>query len=119
MTIECTDASIRARNVLLTTNAFIARLGFLRRAVFPLIARASLSRSLTDDEQAAMGGGPEWGITGVTTMRRTLSNRILVRHGTGYTWDFRLSEWRVSSSIRSTTRRRASSAVSPSRRRSR
>ena len=94
VTIECPDASIRARNVLLTTNAFIARLGFLRRAVFPLIACASLSRPLTDDEQAAMGGEPEWGITGVTTMRRTLSNRVLVRHGTGYTWDFRLSERR-------------------------
>ena len=94
VTIECADASIRARNVLLTTNAFIARLGFLRRAVFPLIACASLSRPLSDDEQTAMGGEPEWGITGVTTMRRTRSNRILVRHGTGYTWDFRLSERR-------------------------
>ena len=27
-------------------------------------------------------------------MRRTRSNRILVRHGLGYTWDFRLSERR-------------------------
>ena len=92
--IECAGASIRARNVLLTTNAFIARLGFLQRGVFPLIACASLSRPLTDDERAAMGGEPDWGVTGVTTMRRTLSNRILVRHGLGYTWDFRLTERR-------------------------
>ena len=92
--IECADASIRARNVLLTTNAFVTRLGFLRRDVFPLIACASLSRRLRDDEQAVMGGESEWGITGVTTMRRTLSNRILVRHGLDYTWDFRLSERR-------------------------
>ena len=92
--IECAEASISAGNVLLTTNAFVARLGFLRRDVFPMIACASLSRSMTDDEQAAMGGESDWGITGITTMRRTRSNRILVRHGLGYTWDFRLSERR-------------------------
>ena len=33
--IECAEASISAGNVLLTTNAFVARLGFLRRDVFP------------------------------------------------------------------------------------
>jgi glycine/D-amino acid oxidase-like deaminating enzyme len=90
--IDCADASISAKNVLLTTNAFIAKLGFLQRGVFPMIACASLSRQLTDDEQDAMGGEPDWGITGVTTLRRTLSNRILVRHGTFYGGDFHLSQ---------------------------
>ena len=92
--IECAEGSIRATNVLLATNAFIAKLGFLRGKVFPLIGCGSLTRPLTGDEQAAMGGETEWGITGVTTLRRTLSNRILVRHGTYYTSDFRLSESR-------------------------
>jgi len=92
--IECAEGSIRAANVLLTTNAFIAKLGFLRGKVFPLIGCGSLSRPLTEDEQAEMGGEPEWGITGVVTLRRTLSNRILVRHGTYYTGDFRLSDSR-------------------------
>ncbi len=90
--IECAEGSIRAANVLLTTNAFIAKLGFLRHRVFPLIACASLSRPLTDDEQAAMSGAPDWGITGGATVRRTLSNRMLARHGTYYTGDFRLSQ---------------------------
>ena len=90
--VECDNASIKAGGVLLTTNAFVARLGYLQRDVFPMIACASLSRPLTDDEQAGMGGEPDWGITGVTTMRRTLSNRMLVRHGARYTSDFRLSE---------------------------
>ena len=99
--IECTQASIRAKNVVLTTNAFITRLGFLRRHVFPMIACASLSRPLRDDEQAAMGGEGDWGITGVTTLRRTLSNRILVRHGLGYTSDFRLSDSRRSQLLKS------------------
>ena len=92
--IECAEGSIRATNVLLTTNAFIAKLGFLKSKVFPLIGCGSLTRPLTEDEQAAMGGESEWGITGVTTLRRTLSNRILVRYGTYYTNDFRLSESR-------------------------
>lgn len=99
--IQCADASVRAQNVLLTTNAFVARLGYLRREVFPLIACASLSRPLTHSEQAEIGGEPDWGITGVTTMRRTLSNRILVRHGLGYTFDFRLSESRRRQLLRS------------------
>ena len=90
--IECAAGSISAANVLLTTNASIAKLDFLRRDIFPLIECASLSRPLTEDEQASMGGAPDWGITGYATMRRTLSNRILVRLGTYYSGDFRLSQ---------------------------
>ncbi len=88
--IECTEGSISAANVLLTTNAFITRLGFLRRDVFPLIECASLSRPLNEDERALMSGAPDWGITGFSTLRRTPSNRILVRQGTFYSGDFRL-----------------------------
>jgi glycine/D-amino acid oxidase-like deaminating enzyme len=90
--IECAEGSISATNVLLTTNAFITKLDFLKRYVFPLIECASLSRPLTEDERVAMGGENVWGITGFATMRRTLSNRILVRHGTYYSGDFRLNQ---------------------------
>lgn len=86
--IECSGGSISAANVLLTTNAFIEKLGFLRNRVFPLIECASLSRELTLDEQAMIGGAPDWGITGYATVRRTQSNRILVRHGTYHTSNF-------------------------------
>ena len=92
--IEYAEGSISAKNVLLTTNAFVTKLDFLKRDVFPLIGCASLSRELNEDEQAAMGGVPEWGITGDATLRRTRSNRIVVRHGNYYTSDFRLSEGR-------------------------
>ncbi len=93
--IECAQGSIRASRVLLTTNAFVTRLGLLRREVFPMIACASLSRELTEDEQAAMAGVPDWGITGSATLRRTRSKRMLFRLGTYYRGDFRLSEhWR-------------------------
>ena len=90
--IECAEGSISAANVLLTTNAFITKLGFLQHDVFPLIACGSLSRPLTEDEQAAMYGAPDWGITGTATVRRTPSNRMLFRHSNYYTDDFRLSE---------------------------
>ncbi len=90
--IECAQGSIRASNVLLTTNAFVTRLGMLRREVFPMIACASLSRELTEDERSAMSGAPDWGITGSATVRRTRSNRMLFRLGTYYRGDFRLSE---------------------------
>ena len=89
--IECAEGSISATNVLLTTNAFITKLGFLKRDVFPLIACGSLSRPLTAHERAAMSGAPDWGITGTATVRRTLSNRMLFRHSTYYRGDFRLS----------------------------
>ena len=89
--VECAEGSISAANVLLTTNAFITKLGFLKGDVFPMISCASLSRPLTEDEQAAMSGAPDWGITGGATVRRTLSNRMLARHGSYYTGDFRLS----------------------------
>jgi glycine/D-amino acid oxidase-like deaminating enzyme len=89
--IECAEGSIRAANVLLTTNAFITKLGFLRRDVFPLIACGSLTRELTEEEQGVMGGALDWGITGIATVRRTLSNRMLFRHSTYYRDDFRLT----------------------------
>ena len=89
--VECAEGSISAKNVLLTTNAFIKKLDYLKRDVFPVIECASLSRVLTDEEQAAMGGEADWGITGYATLRRTLSNRILARHGTFYADDFRIS----------------------------
>ncbi len=90
VSMTCAEGSVRAPNVLLTTNAFITKLGLLKGQVFPMIACASLSRPLNDDEAAAMGGRPDWGITGTATMRRTRSNRILARFGTFYTGDFRL-----------------------------
>lgn len=90
--IQCAEGSIKAKNVLLTTNAFVTQLGYLKRRLFPLIECASLSRPLTEDEQAAMGGASDWGITGYATVRRTPSNRMLIRHGTYYSGEFRVTD---------------------------
>lgn len=88
--IECAGGAISAKNVLLTTNAFITKLEYLKNRVFPLIGCGSLTRPLTENEQAAIGGEPEWGVTGSTTVRRTQTNRILIRQGTYYASDFRI-----------------------------
>lgn len=90
--IECAEGSISAKNVLLTTNAFITRLGYFKGRVFPLIGCGSLTRTLTKNELASLGGESEWGITGTTTVRRTQSNRLLIRYGSYYTGNFRLDE---------------------------
>jgi glycine/D-amino acid oxidase-like deaminating enzyme len=92
--IDCTEGTISARNVLLTTNAFITKLNYLKGQVFPLIGCGSLTRPLNDKEQESMGGQRQWGITGSTTVRRTQTSRILIRQGTYYTSDFRLSKSR-------------------------
>jgi glycine/D-amino acid oxidase-like deaminating enzyme len=94
--IKCAEGSISARNVLLTTNAFTPKLGFLRRELCLMAAYASLSRPLTDDEEAAMSGETEWGIAPAVpmapTIRRTRSGRILYRCGVRYTDEFRVDD---------------------------
>jgi glycine/D-amino acid oxidase-like deaminating enzyme len=94
--IECAEGSISAKNILLTTNAFTPKLGFLRRELCRMAAYASLSRPLTDEEETAMSGVPEWGISPAVpmapTVRRTRSRRILYRYGVRYTDEFRVDD---------------------------
>jgi hypothetical protein len=54
--VECAEGTINAKHVLLTANAFITKLDYLKGRVFPLIGCGSLSRPLNEEEQAAMGG---------------------------------------------------------------
>ncbi len=99
--VICDEGRVTAPGILLTTNAFITRLGLLKGHVFPMIACASLSRPLNEEEDAALGGHRDWGITGTATMRRTASNRILARFGTFYAGDFRLGRQRRASLLAS------------------
>jgi glycine/D-amino acid oxidase-like deaminating enzyme len=81
--LRCQEGSIEASKLLLTTNAFSAGLGFLRQRMFPLCVFASLTRVLTEREQAILGGDREWGLVPElavgTTVRRTPDQRILRR----------------------------------------
>lgn len=79
---------IRASKVILAVNAFMPRLGIYRDRVFPLALSASLTRRLTDEEEAAVGHAASWGILSPqalgATMRLTEDRRILIRNTAEY-----------------------------------
>ena len=60
--LEAGDGTVLADRIFLTLNAFAPALGLLRRRVFPLVTYASLTRPLTEAEQAEMGDEREWGM---------------------------------------------------------
>ncbi|MBD8528933.1 MULTISPECIES: FAD-binding oxidoreductase [unclassified Massilia] len=77
--------------LVLANNAFGARFGFLKQTVLPMYLYASLSRPLTEAEQAQLGGKPFWGVIPAdpfgSTVRRTHDNRILVRNSFSFNPD--------------------------------
>ena len=87
------DGSIAADTLILTNNAFGQRFGFLRGTMLPVFTYASLTRPLTQAEQAQLGGKEFWGLIPAdpygTTLRRTHDNRILVRNSFSYNPDGR------------------------------
>ncbi len=86
--LQCREGSIETPKLLLTSNAFAPALGFLRQRLFPLAVFASLTRVLTEDEQAVLGGDRAWGLVPEvavgTTVRRTPDQRILIRNSACY-----------------------------------
>ncbi|MDO5639983.1 MAG: FAD-binding oxidoreductase [Neisseria sp.] len=75
---------ISADKLILANNAFGMHFGFLRNTMLPVFLYASLSRPLSETEQAALGGKDFWGLTPAdpygTTVRRTHDQRILIRN---------------------------------------
>ncbi|CAM3779512.1 Oxidoreductase [Pseudomonas reidholzensis] len=87
------QGSIIADNLVLTTNAFGMSFGFLKGRMLPVFTYASITRPLSEDEQARLGGKPYWGVIPAdpfgTTLRRTVDNRLLVRNSFSYNPDGR------------------------------
>ncbi len=79
--------------LILANNAFGARFGFLNRTVLPMYLYASLTRPLTEAEQARLGGKDFWGVIPAdpygSTVRRTHDNRILMRNSFSFNPDQR------------------------------
>lgn len=75
---------IIADKLILANNGFGAAFGFLKGRMLPVFTYGSLTRPLTTEEQARLGGKPFWGVIPAdpfgTTLRRTHDNRILVRN---------------------------------------
>lgn len=87
------NGSIIADNLVLTTNAFGMSFGFLKGRMLPVFTYASITRPLSEDEQARLGGKPYWGVIPAdpfgTTLRRTVDNRLLIRNSFSYNPDGR------------------------------
>ena len=94
--LETREGAVLADRLFLAANGFTATLGFLRRRVFPMFTFASLTRPLTAEEQAALGGEPEWGLVPEermgTTVRRTRDQRILIRNTVYYAASLAVSD---------------------------
>ncbi|WP_061148579.1 NAD(P)/FAD-dependent oxidoreductase [Caballeronia arvi] len=84
ITLKHEHGEIVADKLLLTNNAFASSFGFLKARLLPVFTYASMTRVLTEEEQARLGGMPAWGIIPAdpfgSTLRRTPDNRLLIRN---------------------------------------
>ena len=91
--LEHQNGRIIADKLILANNAFGMHFGFLQRTMLPIFLYASLTRLLSSDEQALLGGKEFWGVIpadpGGSTIRRTHDNRILVRNSFSFNPDGR------------------------------
>lgn len=87
---------IVADTLILANNGFASHFGFLQQRLLPTFLYGSLSRQLTEEEQAHLGGKPVWGVIPAhpfgSTVRRTADNRILVRNSFSFQPDGRPRE---------------------------
>ena len=76
--------SIRSDHLFIATNGYTPFLGYFKSRIFPLYTFGSLTRVLTAEEQATLGGENEWGILAMDPMgssvRRTRDQRLLIRN---------------------------------------
>ncbi|QCI12114.1 FAD-binding oxidoreductase [Pseudomonas putida] len=93
ITLHHAGGQIVADQLLLTNNAFASYFGFLPGRLLPIFTYASMTRPLTDNEQAGLGGKATWGIIPAdpfgSTLRRTPDQRLLVRNSFSFNADGR------------------------------
>ena len=75
---------VKAPQLLMAVNGFMASAGLKRKHAFPLTLTASMTRSLNDDEYASIGSPKAWGLLSAqamgATVRLTQDRRIMVRN---------------------------------------
>lgn len=93
ITLKHANGEIVADQLLLTNNAFASHFGFLPGRLLPIFTYASMTRPLTEEEQARLGGKASWGIIPAdpfgSTLRRTPDQRLLVRNSFSFNADGR------------------------------
>ena len=87
--LNTSEGTLRAPKMILAANGFAERFGFYKNRFLHLVAHASLSRRLTEEEQKAYGVTKPWGMTPANafagiTMRYTNDHRLLIRQGLDY-----------------------------------
>ena len=95
--IATPEGKIRAPQCILAVNGFAPGFGAFENRVLPMAAQASLTRPLTEAEQAAYGVAEDWGMTPANsfvgiTMRFTPDRRILIRERIRYRPGMRVTE---------------------------
>ena len=87
--VETGAGTLLCRRLFLATNGYTPALGFLRRRASPRWSFGSLTRQLSEGEQAALGGQRQWGVLPAdpagSTVRRTRDQRLLIRNTFHYT----------------------------------
>lgn len=92
--IDCAQGVVNADRLILATNAATPELGYLKREILPIMLYASLSKPLSQEQQAAMSGASEWGITPKIPMGSTIrrvGNRMAIRNVVRRSSDIRLT----------------------------
>lgn len=88
-------AEVKAKTVVLATNAFTAEFGYLRNKILPVMTFASWTKPLSDEDMRKYGGQTDWGITPAdhagTTVRMTQDRRLLIRNSYRYAYDYNTS----------------------------
>jgi glycine/D-amino acid oxidase-like deaminating enzyme len=87
--LETPNGNLFAPKLILATNGLAGQFGCYPRQLLVFIAFASLTRPLTSDEQRALGGVDDWGLTPANayagcTMRFTRDHRIMIRQHLDY-----------------------------------
>ncbi|WP_116475395.1 NAD(P)/FAD-dependent oxidoreductase [Zobellella maritima] len=86
---------VRASQLILANNGYAQYLGFYQHHLIPFMTYGSMTRVLTDEELKRLGGDNSWGIIPAdafgSSLRKTLDNRLLVRHTYSYADQFRAS----------------------------
>ncbi len=94
--LRTASAVITAPTVILANNGFASRFGFYDDHIIPISTFGSLTRQMTDEEIAILGGEISWGIIPAdpfgTSVRRTADNRILIRNIYSYSPDLNSGE---------------------------
>lgn len=99
ITLRTANGSVRAPKAILAVNGLAMRFGFWKGKLLNFAAHASLTRRLTEAEQAALGHIAPWGSTPANafagiTMRYTNDRRILIRQNIHFCPDLRQSDER-------------------------